>query len=158
MPWQDVTIEDIMAFLGLVIAMGIANLPEIHDYWNTEPILSMRWYASIFSRDHFCQIYRYFHLVDNSTKPQDITPGTRLFKLGNLQQELSQKFKTMYTPSRNLSIDEQMIGTKSRVSFIQYMPKKPKKFGIKLWVLCESLTGYCLDFQIYTGKSDKGVT
>ena len=74
------------------------------------------------------------------------------------QFELSQEFKTMYTPSRNLSIDEQMIGTKSRVSFIQYMPKKPKKFGIKLWVLCECLTGYCLDFQIYTGKSDKGVT
>ena len=46
-----------------------------------------------------------------------------------------------------------MIGTKSRISFIQYMPKKPKKIGIKVWVLCEAKTGYCLQFQICTGKS-----
>ena len=36
------------------------------------------------------------------------------------------------------------------------MLKKPKKFGIKLWVLCEALSGYCLQFQIYRGKSDDG--
>ena len=34
------------------------------------------------------------------------------------------------------------------------MPKKPARFGIKLWVLCEALSGYCLKFQIYTGKVD----
>jgi len=55
-----------------------------------------------------------------------------------------------------------MIGTKCRVGFIQYMPKKPKKFGIKVWVLCEALSGYCLQFQIYTGAkegtSEKGLT
>jgi len=61
-----------------------------------------------------------------------------------------------------VSLDEQMIGTKCRVGFIQYMPKKPKKFGIKVWVLCEALSGYCLQFQIYTGAkegtSEKGLT
>lgn len=45
-----------------------------------------------------------------------------------------------------------MIGTKSRVSFLQYMPKKPKKFGIKVWTLADAITGYILEFQIYTGK------
>ena len=35
------------------------------------------------------------------------------------------------------------------------MPKT-KKFGIKVLALCEALTGYCLQFQIYTGKSDGG--
>lgn len=36
------------------------------------------------------------------------------------------------------------------------MPKKPVKFGIKLWVICEADNGYCLKFQIYTGKLDAG--
>jgi len=36
------------------------------------------------------------------------------------------------------------------------MPKKPVKFGIKVWVICEADTGYCLKFQIYTGKLDEG--
>lgn len=66
-------------------------------------------------------------------------------------------FPKYYVPAQNLSIDEQMIRTKCRVSFIQYMPKKPKKFGLKVWVLCEALTGYTLQFQVYTGKIENVV-
>ena len=36
------------------------------------------------------------------------------------------------------------------------MPKKPRKFGVKLWALCETTSGYCLCFQLYKGKSDTG--
>ena len=55
-------------------------------------------------------------------------------------------------PKKELSVDEQMIATKARVPFIQYMPKKPKTFGVKLWAICETSSGYCLKFQIYKGK------
>ena len=41
---------------------------------------------------------------------------------------------------------------KCRTSIIQYMPKKPKKFGVKLWILCESKCGYCMNIQVYKGK------
>ena len=51
-----------------------------------------------------------------------------------------------------------MIGTKSGIGFIQYMPKKHKKFTIKVWVLCEALSGYYLQYQIYTGKAKSGTT
>ena len=44
-----------------------------------------------------------------------------------------------------------MIGTKSRLSFIQYMPKKPTKWGIKVWVCCDARTGYIYSFDVYTG-------
>eukprot|EP00795_Rhopilema_esculentum_P011119 gene11119-19997_t len=52
--------------------------------------------------------------------------------------------------------DEPTFEYKSRIGFLQYMPKKPKKFGIKLWALCETASGYCLQFQIYTGRSSDG--
>ena len=45
-----------------------------------------------------------------------------------------------------------MVSTRFRVQFLQYMPKKPTKFGSKLWIICEAGTGYCLRYQIYTGK------
>ena len=41
-----------------------------------------------------------------------------------------------------------MIGTESRISFSQYVPKNPKKSGAKRWVLAETLAVYCLRFQI----------
>ena len=32
------------------------------------------------------------------------------------------------------------------------MPTK-KKWGIKLWFLCDSISGYCLTFRVYTGRA-----
>ena len=51
-----------------------------------------------------------------------------------------------------MSIDESMIGTMCRLSFIQYLPAKPTKWGIKVWVCSDAATGYILSFSIYTGK------
>lgn len=31
--------------------------------------------------------------------------------------------------------------------------KKTQKFGVKVWTLCESTSGYFIQFQIYTGES-----
>ena len=41
---------------------------------------------------------------------------------------------------------------KGRLSFIQYMPKKPHKWGLKAWVLADSTNGYCWNWKLYTGK------
>ena len=42
------------------------------------------------------------------------------------------------------------------VSFVQYMPAKPIKHGIKVYALCCSSTGYLYLFEIYTGKGAGG--
>ena len=46
-----------------------------------------------------------------------------------------------------------MVGTRCRVAFLQYLPKKPTKFGIKIWINSEAKTGYVVNFEIYTGKT-----
>jgi hypothetical protein len=38
------------------------------------------------------------------------------------------------------------------LSFLQYLPNKPTKWGIKAWVLADSNTGYAWNLKIYTGK------
>ena len=45
-----------------------------------------------------------------------------------------------------------MVKSKHRSGMQQYMPLKPVKFGLKLWVLADSLNGYKYDFDTYTGK------
>ena len=42
-----------------------------------------------------------------------------------------------------------MIGTKYSIYFLQYIPKKPTKWGIKAFVNAESSTGYVLKFEMY---------
>ena len=46
---------------------------------------------------------------------------------------------------------------KGRIGFRQYMPNKPTRWGIKMWSLCESKSGYLLDWNIYTGKDNNPV-
>jgi hypothetical protein len=47
-----------------------------------------------------------------------------------------------------------MIKFKGRLSFQQYLPANPTKWGGKLWNMADSDTGYMHHFQIYTGKED----
>ena len=65
-----------------------------------------------------------------------------------------QKFAAVYSSSRDVAVDEAMIEFDGRIGWKQYMPKKPVRWGIKLWCLCESSSGYCLDFDVYTGKDN----
>ncbi|XP_066981208.1 piggyBac transposable element-derived protein 4-like [Macrobrachium rosenbergii] len=60
-----------------------------------------------------------------------------------------QKFMNNYIPSRNVSVDESLLGWKGNLSWAQYIPAKRKRFGIKFYELCESSTGYIWNFFIY---------
>ena len=50
-----------------------------------------------------------------------------------------------------------MVPSKARLvrglEIKQFVSNKPVRFGIKLWELCESATGYCYKFDVYMGKS-----
>lgn len=57
-------------------------------------------------------------------------------------------------PHQPLYIDESILKFKSRLTFTQYIPSKRHRFGVKFFVLCDFITGYILNFEIYTGKID----
>jgi len=50
-----------------------------------------------------------------------------------------------------VAIYEVIVKFKGRVLFKQYIPKKCKRFGIKMFKLCDS-TGYTYDMNVYLGK------
>ena len=47
-----------------------------------------------------------------------------------------------------------MIKLKCRFGFKQYMPKKPTKWGAKVFALCDVKTAYLWNFNIYTGRGE----
>ena len=71
---------------------------------------------------------------------------------------LEQTFDKQYNPSQNASIDEGMIKYKGRLGFKQYMPMKPIKREIKVWVQSDSKNGFISQLQVYTERQDGGVT
>ena len=65
---------------------------------------------------------------------------------------LKSTFQRIRQDSVFQSLDESVTKFKGRSSFKQYMPAKPVKRGIKVWMGCDSLTGYTYDMNIYVGK------
>jgi len=90
------------------------------------------------------------HLHDNET-PEVAGQHDKLKKLDYLDK----KFPYNFIPNENATIDESMIKFKGRLSFRQYLPAKPTQWGVKLWNLADSVTGYMHRFQVYTGKEDR---
>ena len=59
-----------------------------------------------------------------------------------------------YVPSPYITIDEQLLPCKARCRFIQYMPNKPDKFGIKFWMAVDAETKYLYNSFPYLGKDE----
>ena len=69
---------------------------------------------------------------------------------------MTDNFQTNYYPNKELSADEEMVGFKGRVSMKQYMPGKPTKWGLKVWMLYDAHNSYACNLQVYTGKEGRG--
>ena len=147
--WRDFEKTDMHAFIGLCFSMGFLRLPRRHHYWRTTKWMLTTKFPSVMSRNKFDLMWRYLHLQDN-TAP--VPAGEKVWKLRWFLNHLNTRFQEAYTPYGHCTIDESMVKFKGRLSFRQYMPAKPIKWGIKVWVLCESDTGYAYNMQVYTGK------
>ena len=61
-------------------------------------------------------------------------------------------FSNAHNPSKNLVIDESLVLWRGNIGFRQYIPSKRHRFGLKLFVLCDCISGFLQDLILYTGK------
>ena len=88
-------------------------------------------------------LMKYFHLNNSETQAKGGSSNyDKLHKIRPILDQIITNFQAAYIPQKQLSIDESMISYKGRLSWIQYMPKKPSKWGVKAWILADSTNGY----------------
>ena len=148
------TISELRKFLALLIAMGIVSYPKVEDAWMTTWPFASSSFSGIMSRDRFSLVMRFLHINDSTQYIPKGQPGyDPLYKIRPFLTPLLENCKTAYTLGREISVDESMIAFKGRLSFIQYLPNKPHKWGMKAYVLTDSVSGYTYSWRLYTGKS-----
>ncbi|XP_049958151.1 piggyBac transposable element-derived protein 4-like [Schistocerca serialis cubense] len=105
------------------------------------------------ARNRFKAILSNLHLNDNSTyilkSQSEHCPTHKIRPI--LDHFLLESQKTFY-PSENLTIDEGMCGFHGRIVFRVYIKNKPDKYGTKMFIVCNSKTGYVLRLEVYAGK------
>ena len=143
--WKPVTISEMKAFVGTILNMGLIQVSKIRDYWSTHYTCNIPFFRQTFSRDRFLQIFGMLHVGDiqSRAKEKKITPFIDL---------MSPIIQDNYILGQHIAVDESVISFKGRVSFKQYLKGKPNPWGVKAYVLSDSLTGYMHKLQMYYGK------
>ena len=145
--------NDLLAFIEILYFKGLyyTKVPS-SKMWNER-------HGSVFvkklmSRNRFYEIMRYLRFDDKSTRNQRRNTDKFLI-IREVWDKFTYNCIGAYKPNRDLTIDEQLLACKTRCSFIQFMPNKPDKFGIKFWVLAEVESKYFCNMMPYLGKNEE---
>lgn len=98
---------------------------------------------------------RYFHISHNihlSDNNNNINKD-RLHKIRHFTEKINEKCNQIFYPDVDLCVDESVVPFTGRLLIKQHFPDKPTKWGIKIYALAESKSGYILNFYIYDGKN-----
>jgi len=78
----------------------------------------------------------------------------RLFKIWPVYEYFVQKFRSVYSPKQELSLDEAMTPWWGRLKFRTYNPEKIK-YGVLVRMVCEAVLGYICNMEIYSAEGKK---
>ncbi len=150
LPWKPVTSSEILAYLGILIYMGIHIEPHISYYWNTKKKTGRSGgplhcdVRDTMSRIRWKQIHRYFHvwdpILDHFVSNRTARPHEKVDPLAKL---LLTAFQRYWKPATDVAIDECIEGFTGRTSDTVNIPTKPTPIGFKIWVLADQ--GYVFD-------------
>ena len=158
--WRRTDFNEMQAYIGMLVAMGVDRKTAIDDYWSSDPFLQNAGIASVMTRAKFQMLSRYFHLSDPVLDPRrDPDEESRkkrceedpLYKVNPWLQPILQNCKANYQLNQEISIDEGMVRFKGRSKFKQRLPHKPDRDGFKIWEVCDSKTSYIANFSPYLG-------
>lgn len=107
-------------------------------------------------RNSFQFIRSHIHFSDGLKQSP---PGSKdydpLFKVRYIIDKLMASMRACWVAGDRVTIDESMIRYMGRaVSFVQYMPRKPIKHGLKVFAICCSYSAVMLGFEVYCGAEE----
>lgn len=144
--FSPTTKEEIKVFFGIHILLGNLKFPKARIYWSASLGVAIIKENMTFNR--FSKLKNTIHLVD-------VTAGgnneDRLWKMRDIFTSIRNMCRELPL-EKNLCVDEQIVPFKGQINIKQYLPNKPKKWGIKLWILAGQ-SGQIYDLVIYQGAS-----
>ena len=91
---NKLTVEEFMAFLGILIGMGLKGVSSLCDCWSQDWVLGIPSLACVMPVARFREILKYLHLNDNDKMlPRDNPDFDKLLKVRPLVDSLKANFK-----------------------------------------------------------------
>ena len=153
--YVTVTAGYLLAWIGILIIIGAYGLRKARLVWMGSPHGPLiPWIQNAMPRDRFEQIRRFLHFTDSDrTRKKGEAGYDPLQKIKFFMDTVMAGIQKSWTLGQKICIDESMIKYVGRaIEFVQFMPAKPIKHGIKVFALCCAYTGVCYGWEVYTGS------
>lgn len=127
--WVETSIDELYKFFGVMILMSLTVRGRVSVYWSTG-VLGMPGFRALMSIKRYWLLMRFLHFVDNN----NISirgPNRKVAKIQPIVDHCNRQFYRMYTPRREICIDESLLLFKGRLSWIQCIRSKAARVGIK---------------------------
>lgn len=147
--WKETNIDEMMAFFGILLYSGAekSNLVQAKDLFDKS---YMPFHRAVMSLKRFEQLCRFLRFDDSRTR-LDRLRVDKLAPIRHIWDLFQNNLTSAFVPSKELCIDEQLLNTKNRCSFRQFIPSKPGKYGIKIFWVVDSKLNFPVSAEIYLG-------
>lgn len=121
--WKQLDRIELEAFLGLLLQGGVghANHQSITELWDISRSCPI--YHATMSSERFRNLLRFLRFDDREERNK----SDRLAPVRCIFESFTKQLPRHFTPSENITVDEQLVPFRGRCSFVQYMPKKPSR-------------------------------
>ncbi|XP_028820478.1 piggyBac transposable element-derived protein 4-like [Denticeps clupeoides] len=149
--WQDLDGTTIRAYIGLLLLAGVyrSRGEAIRSLWDAE--MGRHIFRATMPSKQFQLISSMLRFDDPRSRSQR-GDGDKLAAIRELWDEWTEQLPRVFNPGKHVCVDEQLLAFRGRCHFRQYMPKKPSKYGMKIWATCDVQTSYAWKLLVYTGR------
>ncbi|XP_068203998.1 piggyBac transposable element-derived protein 4-like [Palaemon carinicauda] len=145
--------DEIRALFGLLIFSGGQRDNHLTTREMFSPKTGPPIYRAAMSEDRFCFLLSCLRFDDKDTRAQRQTTD-KFAAIRVIWEIFIDNCGKMYVPSETVTVDEQLLAFHGNCPFRMYIPSKPAKYGIKLFLICDSKSKYMLRAIPYLGKED----
>ena len=147
----DTSESELRAFIGILLFLGgtKSSKEALSSIWAEDGTGKPLCIAAM-SQKRFTFI-SYCLRFDDSQSREERKKNDKLAPIRQIFDMFVTACHSNYTPGPDCTVDESLLSFRGRCGFKQYIPNKPSKYGIKLFVLADNDTSYSVKSIAYTG-------
>ena len=147
------SLNELYGLFGLLILTGVfrANKEPLNELYSEDPNKSRPIFKASMARERLKHLLRFLRFDDFSTRIER-NRNDKLAPIRYVFEKIRSSLFDAYYPGKYLTLDEHLCRYRGRCPFRQYIPSKPDKYGIKIWIIADARTYYPVETEIYLGK------
>ena len=147
--FSDTNLTELKALVGVLIMTGIRHDGHLNLKMMFDVQFGALFYRSLFSLKRFEWLMRTIRFDIREERD----PDDRFAPIRTIFEMFIRNCKRLYVPGPIVTVDEMLAPFRGKVPFRMYIPSKPAKYGMKLFMVNDAKSQYCLNAIPYLGRN-----